>query len=179
LEREFLALTEAQGVSDIDELNKILDWAVTLKTFLKAAERVDRVARFVAEHYRTNVEPLGYKAFLVGVDREACALYKQALNRYLTAEYSVVVYTAAHNDDELLQQYYVRWQFPFDAAHRLSAPSSGRRREETASRKSGPKRTSTCACPIMASCSRACSRRLSRVRAIHNLKNCLLTHCRI
>jgi len=124
LEREFLALADAQGVSDIDELNKILDKAVTLKTFLKSADRVDKVARFVAEHYRANVEPLGYKAFLVGVDREACALYKQALDQYLPPEYSVVVYTAAHNDDELLQRYYVRRQFPFGAAQQADAPSS-------------------------------------------------------
>lgn len=123
LEREFLALAAAAGVSDIDELNKILDKAVTLKTVLKATDRVDRVARFVAEHYRTNVEPLGYKAFLVGVDREACALYKEALDRYLPPEYSVVVYTAAHNDSELLQRYYVRRQYPFPP--RPAEPPSG------------------------------------------------------
>ena len=73
LEQEFLNLAEAEGVSDIEELNKILDNAVNLKTFLKATERVEGVAKFVAEHFQENVEPLGYKAFLVGVDREACA----------------------------------------------------------------------------------------------------------
>ena len=36
------------------------------------------MAQFVASHYRENVEPLGYKAFLVGVDREACAHYRAA-----------------------------------------------------------------------------------------------------
>lgn len=130
LEQEFLALADAQGVSDIDELNKILAKAVTLKTFLKAADRVDKVARFVAEHYRANVEPLGYKAFLVGVDREACALYKQALDQYLPPEYSVVIYTAAHNDEELIQHYYVRRQYPFDAAQRDDAPSSDEEAEK-------------------------------------------------
>ncbi|MEK7327071.1 MAG: type I restriction endonuclease subunit R, partial [Chloroflexota bacterium] len=115
LEQEFLALAEAEGVSDIVELNKILDRAVALKTFLKSADRVERVARFVAEHYRANVEPMGYKAFLVGVDREACALYKQALDKHLPPDYSAVVYTAAHNDEELLQNYYVRRQTPFAA----------------------------------------------------------------
>jgi type I restriction enzyme R subunit len=44
------------------------------------------------------VAPLGYKAFLVGVDREGCALYKQALDRYLPPEYSVPVYTSAAAD---------------------------------------------------------------------------------
>ena len=93
LESEFLNITEAEGVSDVEELNRILDRAVTLKAFLKADDRVDRVARFVATHFRENVEPLGYKAFLVAVDREACALYKKALDKYLPPEYSVPIYT--------------------------------------------------------------------------------------
>jgi type I restriction enzyme R subunit len=105
LEREFLDLSEAEGVSDIEELNRILDRAVHLKAFLKAADRVEQVAAFVARHFRENVEPLGYKAFLVGVDREACALYKQALDRHLPPEDSVVVYTSAQNDEPLLARY--------------------------------------------------------------------------
>jgi type I restriction enzyme R subunit len=93
LEKEFLSLTEAEGVSDIDELNKVLERAVTLKAFLKSADRVEQVALFIAKHFRGNVEPLGYKAFLVAVDREACALYKQALDRHLPADYSIPIYT--------------------------------------------------------------------------------------
>jgi len=105
LEREFLDLAEAEGVSDIEELNKILDRAVNLKAFLKARDRVEKVAPFVADHFRGNVEPLGYKAFLVGVDREACALYKKALDQYLASEYSAVVFSSVHNDNELLAEY--------------------------------------------------------------------------
>jgi len=107
LEREFLDLVEAEGVSDIEDLNRILDRAVTLKAFLKSADRIDRVAKFVAEHYKANVEPLGYKAFLVGVDRQACALYKQALDKYLPASYSAAVYTPAHNDPPELKEHYL------------------------------------------------------------------------
>lgn len=105
LEKEFLALVEAEGVSDIAELNKILERAVNLRAFLKAEDRVEKVARFVASHFKENVEPLGYKAFLVGVDREACALYKHALDKVLPPEYSAVVYTSAHNDNELLSEF--------------------------------------------------------------------------
>jgi hypothetical protein len=79
LEKEFLALAEAEGVSDIEELNKILERAVNLRNFLKGEERIKKVAAYAADHYRKNVEPLGYKAFLVAVDREACARYKKAL----------------------------------------------------------------------------------------------------
>lgn len=70
LDAEFLSLAEAEGVADIEELNKILERAVNLKNFLKGKERIQKVAEFVAKHYRENVELLGYKAFLVGVDRE-------------------------------------------------------------------------------------------------------------
>ena len=107
LDREFLSLAEAEGVADIEELNKILERAVNLKNFLKGKDRIRKVAQFVAEHYRQNVEPLGYKAFLVGVDREACAHYKHALDEFLPTEYSVVVYTGNNNDSALLKEFHL------------------------------------------------------------------------
>ncbi|MEJ5351785.1 MAG: HsdR family type I site-specific deoxyribonuclease [Melioribacteraceae bacterium] len=107
LDKEFLSLAEAQGISDIEELNKILDKAVNLKNFLKSKDRIDKIARFVAGHYTQNVEPLGYKAFLVAVDREACAYYKKALDNYLSPEYSAVVYTGNNNDSALLKEFHL------------------------------------------------------------------------
>ena len=108
LEKEFFALMEKEGVSDIDELNKLLEKAVSLRNFLKSKDRVKKVAEFVAKHYKENVEPMGYKAFLVGVDRQACALYKKELDKLLPAEYSVIVYSQAHNDTEELKKHYMK-----------------------------------------------------------------------
>lgn len=93
LDKEFFELAAAEGVTDIEELNKVLDRAVGLRAFLKADDRVARVAAFVAEHFRENVLPLGYKAFVVAVDREACAKYKQALDKLLPPEWTEAVYT--------------------------------------------------------------------------------------
>jgi len=107
LEKEFLDLKEAEGVSDIEELNKVLERAVNLRNMLKTKERVEAVAEHVADHYRTYVEPMGYKAFLVAVDREACALYKQELDMHLPKEYSEVVYSANYSDRPLLAQYHL------------------------------------------------------------------------
>lgn len=107
MEEEFLSLAETEGISDIEELNKILDRAVNLKNFLKGDDRVDMVAKVVAEHYRENVEPLGYKAFLVAVDRPACVKYKKALDRYLPLEYSEVVFTGNHNDPAELKAFHI------------------------------------------------------------------------
>jgi len=107
LEKQFLSLAEAEGVSDFEELNAILDRAVELKELMKSPERVDRIAQFVAKDYRERVEPMGFKAFLVAVDREACAMYKEALDKYLSPEYSQVVYSPAHNDEAMLKRYYL------------------------------------------------------------------------
>lgn len=107
LEREFFKLAELEGVSDIEELNRVLDRAVTLKNMLKNPERVERVAQFVARHFKETVEPMGYKAFLVAVDREACALYKEALDRHLPGDYSRVVISSGFNDPPKLAHYHL------------------------------------------------------------------------
>jgi type I restriction enzyme R subunit len=107
LEKEFLNLADAQGMSDIDELNKILERAVTLRTMLKDKDRVEQVAQYAAKHFREAIEPLGYKVFLVGVDREACALYKNELDKYLPKEYSTVIYSASYNDPPELSKYHL------------------------------------------------------------------------
>ena len=101
-----MGLAAAEGVSDVDELNAILDRAVGLKQMMKAPNRVEDISRYVAGHFRKNVEPMGFKAFLVGVDREACALYKEALDRHLPPEYSEVVYSPHHQDAENLKAHH-------------------------------------------------------------------------
>jgi len=107
MEKEFLALAETEGIADIEELNKILERAVNLKNFLKGKDRVKKVAHYVANHYRENVEPLGYKAFLVAVDREACAYYKEALDAILPPEYSEIVFTGNNNDPAHLKKWHL------------------------------------------------------------------------
>ena len=106
LEREFLNLAVAEGMSDLEELNAILDRAVQLKQMMKAPDRIDGIANHVAQHFRETVAPMGFKAFLVAVDREACALYKQALDKYLPPAYSEVVYSPNHQDSEDLKAYH-------------------------------------------------------------------------
>lgn len=107
LEREFLSLSRLEGVSDIEVLNRILDRAVTLKNMLKSPRRVDEIARYVARDFQERVRPMGYKAFLVAVDREACCLYKEALDRYLPEESSAVVISWLQDDPEHMRRYYI------------------------------------------------------------------------
>jgi len=108
MEQEFWQVAEAEGVSDIEELNRILDRAVTLKNMLKSPERVRKIAAFVATHFKERILPMGYKAFLVAPDREGCAFYKEALDQLLPPEWSRVVISANHNDPAHLKRYHLR-----------------------------------------------------------------------
>ncbi|MDE0118779.1 MAG: HsdR family type I site-specific deoxyribonuclease [Bdellovibrionales bacterium] len=111
LEKEFFQIADTEGISDIDTLNKVLKRSVTLRTFLKSSKRIDEISQWMAKHFTENIQPLGYKAFVVAVDREACALYKKALDKYLSPEVSKVVYTKGLNDSELLQQHQLdKWE---------------------------------------------------------------------
>lgn len=101
LEREFLDLADLEGVSEIKELNKVLEKAVNLRNMLKNKKRIKDVAKNVKKHYEEFVEPLGYKAFLVAVDREACALYKEELDKLFPSNYTQVVFSPDYQDIEL------------------------------------------------------------------------------
>lgn len=107
LEKEFFSLTEAEGMNDIEELNKVLERAVNLRNMLKKPDRIAKIAKHIAEHYKEYVEPLGYKSFVVGVDREACAFYKRELDKHLPTEYSEVVYSSGLNDSDILSKYHL------------------------------------------------------------------------
>jgi type I restriction enzyme, R subunit len=80
---------------------------VNLKNFLKGRARVQKVGGMVADHFRENIEPLGYKAFVVAVDREACAFYKEALDSFLPPKYSEIVFTGNNNDPAHLKKWHL------------------------------------------------------------------------
>ncbi|HLI47252.1 MAG TPA: HsdR family type I site-specific deoxyribonuclease [Chthonomonas sp.] len=107
MEQEFWAAAELEGVADVEELNRVLDRAVTLKNMLKNRERVEKIAAYVAEHFRHYIEPMGYKAFVVAVDREACGLHKQALDRHLPPNMSRVVISRGPSDPPELSRYHL------------------------------------------------------------------------
>jgi type I restriction enzyme R subunit len=92
LEEEFFKVVEKEGAASIEGINKIIEKAKKLKAVLKSYDRIDKIANHIAEHYLNFIEPLGFKAFIVAVDREACAMYKE---------------TGDHKDNELLRRYHI------------------------------------------------------------------------
>lgn len=106
LEKNFLKNAELAGISDIETLNLIMEKQVTLRNMMKNHDRMENIAKYVADHFKSNVELLGYKAFLVAVDREACVMYKKILDNYLPTSYSTVIISSNHNDSSEMKHYH-------------------------------------------------------------------------
>jgi len=112
LEKEFFKVVDEEGIASIEGVNKIIERAKKTKSVLKAETRIDKISKEIFEHYLKFVEPSGFKAFIVAVDREACALYKEAINKHLKEkdlpeDYAKVVYTRYHKDNGLLRKYWI------------------------------------------------------------------------
>ncbi|MBE0516998.1 MAG: HsdR family type I site-specific deoxyribonuclease [Methanophagales archaeon] len=107
LEEEFFRVVEEEGVASIEGVNRVIERAEKLKAILKSYDRINKIAKHIASHYQKFIEPLGFKAFIVAVDREACAMFKEAIDRYLQPQYTRVVYTADYRDTELLRKYHI------------------------------------------------------------------------
>ncbi|MCD6130727.1 MAG: HsdR family type I site-specific deoxyribonuclease [Candidatus Hydrothermae bacterium] len=93
------------------ELKKKLN---TIKVFLKNPKRIELVAEDIAKHYIEHVEP--FKAMVVAVDREACVLYKEALDKLLPCDYTEVVMTynpSDPNEPEKIRDYHKKFRERF------------------------------------------------------------------
>ena len=104
-------LTGRLSDEDQDELAKR---AANLGVLVKAPERVRRICEDIAQHYRENVEPNGFKAQVVAFDREACLLYKEALDELLDPDASAVVMSSDKKSTESWGALYDKWKGHFE-----------------------------------------------------------------
>jgi type I site-specific deoxyribonuclease, HsdR family len=104
LEKDLEALKNK--ADDIETLDKAIE-NLSSKIILEDEKRIEEIAKVISKHFRENVEPNGYKAFVVAVSRKACVLYKKALDKYLPPEYSKVVISPYYNDDKELKEHHL------------------------------------------------------------------------
>ena len=69
-----------------------------LKAYLENPQRIAKVAKDIAEHFKENVDGK-FKAMVVAVNRESCVLYKKELDKYLPEEYSDIVFSYGARDE--------------------------------------------------------------------------------
>jgi type I restriction enzyme R subunit len=103
LEEDLEKLKECYDEEDLARITEKL----SSKDILEDPNRIEKIAQYIAEHFRKYVEPLGYKAFVVAVSRKACVLYKKALDKHLPPDYSRVVISQYYNDPEEIKSYYL------------------------------------------------------------------------
>ena len=108
MEKEFFALAETEGITDIEELNKILDRAVNLKNFLKGEERVDKVAQIRGRPLsrRTSSRWATRRFWWAWTARRAPSTRRRSTS-ILPPEYSEVVYTGNNNDAPQLKKWHL------------------------------------------------------------------------
>ena len=73
----------------------------TEEAIATAPRRIETICLDIIEHYRTVVEPNGFKAQIVCTNRDAAVTYKETLDR-LHAPDSVLIISVGHNDAERL-----------------------------------------------------------------------------
>ena len=71
---------------DKDSLDELKQKSVTISILAKHPKRIRTIAEDIWTHYQAHVEPDGYKAQIVGIDREAIILYKRALDEVITQD---------------------------------------------------------------------------------------------
>jgi type I restriction enzyme R subunit len=97
IDKAFAEFAESSALTDeeADALNKK---AARMAAFLKSPERVEKIVKDIATHFKEKVAPQGFKAMIVTPDRYACVQYKEALNKYFLPEASKVVISTSAND---------------------------------------------------------------------------------
>ena len=111
IDEAFAKLTGELSDLDRDQLAKT---AARMSVLVKSPARVQNICADIAAHYQEKVAPNGFGAQVVTFDREACVLYKRALDEFLPPEVSDIVMTVASGEDE-----YVAWRRDRDAEEKL------------------------------------------------------------
>jgi type I restriction enzyme, R subunit len=91
-------------LSEEDQAN-LAKMAANMAVLVKAPSRVERIVQDIVDHFKTKVEPNGFKAMVVTFDREACLMYKREMDRLLPPEASEIVMTVNSRMEEEYRPY--------------------------------------------------------------------------
>ena len=95
IDEAYAQITGNLSEQDRDDLAKR---AAKMAVLVKNPERIRAVVNHIVRHFRTKVEPNGFKAQVVVFDRECCVLYKAVMDELIDPEASAIVMTGAQGD---------------------------------------------------------------------------------
>lgn len=103
LDKENLKQGYAEITADLEEDQKRLveQRVQPWKTLMKKSERIKILAADIAKDYRERLEPQGFKAQVVAIDKEACVLYyNELLNYFNPSELRIIFSTGQYETSE-------------------------------------------------------------------------------
>jgi type I restriction enzyme R subunit len=103
LDKENLKQGYAEITADLEEDQKRLveQRVQPWKTLMKKPERIKILAADIAKDYRERLEPQGFKAQVVAIDKEACVLYyNELLNYFDPSELRIIFSTGQYETSE-------------------------------------------------------------------------------
>ena len=92
---EELAIDRDLSESDKTTLSKK---AASIEVLIKSPSRIAKIAADIAGHFRTKVEPEGFKAQVVAYDKASCVAYKEELDELLGPDVSTIVMSKSRGD---------------------------------------------------------------------------------
>lgn len=101
LDEEFDALTDSLSEVDRAELSK----RINMKAIMYDKKRIRKVCEHIANHFKTKIEPNGYKGQVVCYDRECCLLYKEELDKIMGPDASTIVMDTNNDKDDRYKAY--------------------------------------------------------------------------
>ena len=101
LNQAFDEMTEGLSDENKGELSK----NVTMKAIMYDRKRIRKVCEHIVNHYKTKIEPNGYKAQVVVYDRECCLMYKEELDKLLPEEASTIVIHTNNDKEDRYKKY--------------------------------------------------------------------------
>lgn len=103
IDEAYRQITDNLSEHDRDDLAKR---AAKMAVLVKNPDRVRAVVNHIVQHFRTKVEPGGFKAQVVVFDRECCVLYKTIMDDLVGVDASAIVMTAAQGDPPEWKQHF-------------------------------------------------------------------------
>jgi type I restriction enzyme R subunit len=101
--KDFLKFEEEEITSLSSEEQRALRRKVSvIKAYVKDPKRINTIVDDIAKNFKDMVEPTQLKALIVTIDREACILYKNALDKILPTSCSEIVMTFSQNDRSII-----------------------------------------------------------------------------
>ncbi|MFA5925623.1 MAG: type I restriction endonuclease subunit R [Parcubacteria group bacterium] len=105
LDKQFEELTAGLSEKQKEELKKTHG---KKEAIVKLVKRISAIATDIAEHYKIYVLPNNFKAQVVCYDKEACLMYKTALDKIIPENWSKIIYSTGDpniEDSEIKKHY--------------------------------------------------------------------------